>query len=183
MSSSAALPEPPRRPRLLAQNRKLRHLRGLSLRNLSFAPPARIFRSADDGDIHTKKKKTTLAVLQESSSDPAAAAAALHSSRSSENLTRMEMPARRPSVNGHRAGAPVMQRRPSLSNAHTSPASRQKKLEDLADEAVGDVFFSLHDVANPEEPVYISEIGERSAVCMAAFRSHAYALADDGTEL
>ncbi|KAJ4165208.1 hypothetical protein LMH87_006850 [Akanthomyces muscarius] len=163
MSSSAALPEPPRRPRLLAQNRKLRHLRGLSLRNLSFAPPARILRSADDGDIHTKKKKMTLAVLQESSSDPAAAAAALHSSRSSENLTRMEMPARRPSVNGHRAGAPVMQRRPSLSNAHTSPVSRQKKLEDLADEAVGDVFFSLHDVASPQEPVYISEIGERSA--------------------
>lgn len=175
MPSSSTLPEPPRRPRLLAQNRKLRHLRGLSLRNLSFAPPARTLRAADDGDLHTKKSKKNLAVLQESSSDPAASAA-LHASRSSDNLTGME-PARRPSSGGssggggHRVGAPpAVQRRASLSNAPSSPASRQKKLEDLADEAVGDVFFSLHDVASPEEPIYISEIGERSAVWLLQVR-------------
>ncbi|KAM3566037.1 hypothetical protein ARSEF4850_001007 [Beauveria asiatica] len=180
LSSMTSLPAPPpRRPRLLAQNRKLRHLCGLSLRNLSFAPPtARILRSADDGDLphgSSKKRPTTtttttnnttqkLAVLQESSSD-VATGAALHPSRSSDHLAGKEV-ARRMSAGGgggHRIGAPPVQRRSSLSNAPSSPASRQKKLEDLADEAVGDVFFSLHDPASPEEPVYISETGERSA--------------------
>ncbi|KAK8142706.1 hypothetical protein G3M48_008361 [Beauveria asiatica] len=180
LSSMTSLPTPPpRRPRLLAQNRKLRHLCGLSLRNLSFAPPAaRILRSADDGDLphgSNKKRPTTtttttttttqqLAVLQESSSD-VAPGAALHPSRSSDHLAGKEV-ARRMSAGGgggHRIGAPPVQRRASLSNAPSSPASRQKMLEDLADEAVGDVFFSLHDPASPEEPVYISETGERSA--------------------
>ncbi|OAA62291.1 oxidoreductin [Cordyceps fumosorosea ARSEF 2679] len=153
MSSTMPAP-PPRRPRLLAQNRKLRHLRGLSLRNLCFAPPAPparggVLRSADDADIpgSNHKKQSQMAALQESSSDNTS----LQTSRSSENLSARRM------------SGGVMQRRASLSNAHESPASRQKKLEDLADEAVGDVFFSLHDPANPEEPIYISEIGERSA--------------------
>ncbi|KAF1737880.1 UV radiation resistance-associated protein [Beauveria bassiana] len=180
LSSMTSLPAPPpRRPRLLAQNRKLRHLCGLSLRNLSFAPPtARILRSADDGDLphgSNKKKPTTttttttnttqqLPVLQETSSD-VAPGAALHPSRSSDHLAGKEA-ARRLSASGgggHRIGAPLVQRRASLSNAPSSPASRQKKLEELADEAVGDVFFSLHDPASPEEPIYISETGERSA--------------------
>ncbi|KAM3539726.1 hypothetical protein ARSEF1564_007343 [Beauveria bassiana] len=180
LSSMTSLPAPPpRRPRLLAQNRKLRHLCGLSLRNLSFAPPtARILRSADDGDLphgSNKKKPTTttttitnttqqLPVLQETSSD-VAPGAALHPSRSSDHLAGKEA-ARRLSASGgggHRIGAPLVQRRTSLSNAPSSPASRQKKLEELADEAVGDVFFSLHDPASPEEPTYISETGERSA--------------------
>ncbi|KAJ6789349.1 hypothetical protein PWT90_11199 [Aphanocladium album] len=190
LSSSSAPSEPPRRPRLLAQNRKLRHLRGLSLRNLSFAPRApRLLRSADDADIPSgPPRKKKLGVLQESSSDiptsggggvggggsgdsdAETSSPSLHPSRSSENLTRIEQtPARHPSAAtaGLRAAATTrpgaVQRRPSLSNAHTSPVSRQKRLEDLADEAVGDVFFSLHDPARPQEPVYISEVGERSA--------------------
>ncbi|EGX89434.1 UV radiation resistance protein, putative [Cordyceps militaris CM01] len=170
MSSSTSLPPPPpRRPRLLAPNRKLRHLRGLSLRNLCFAPPpARILRSLDDADLPGPQhhKKQQLAALQESSSD-VTAGASLASSRSSENLARLQ-PSRQLSGGGggQRLGAPPMPRRMSLSNAHASPISRQKKLEDLADEAVGDVFFSLHDPASPEEPIYISETGERSAVCL-----------------
>ncbi|KAM3505468.1 hypothetical protein MY11210_007965 [Beauveria gryllotalpidicola] len=179
LSSVTSLPAPPpRRPRLLAQNRKLRHLCGLSLRNLSFAPPtARILRSADDTDLpphgSNKKKPTTtntttttnqqLALLQESSSH-VAPGAALHPSRSSDHLAGKKA-VRRLSADGggHRIGEPPVQRRASLSNAPSSPASRQKKLEDLADETVGDVFFSLHDPASPDEPVYISEVGQRSA--------------------
>ncbi|KAM3505462.1 hypothetical protein MY11210_007959 [Beauveria gryllotalpidicola] len=168
LSSVTSLPAPPpRRPRLLAQNRKLRHLCGLSLRNLSFAPPtARILRSADDTDLpphgSNKKKPTTtntttttnqqLALLQESSSH-VAPGAALHPSRSSDHLAGKKA-VRRLSADGggHRIGEPPVQRRASLSNAPSSPASRQKKLEDLADETVGDVFFSLHDPASPDEP-------------------------------
>lgn len=165
----SAISEPPRRPRLLAQNRKLRHLRGLSLRNLSFAPPAHILRSADDADIPTRAPRKKLAALQESASDVTTpTTGALHPSRSSENLSRTE-PVRRSSGGAHRAGAPPVQRRASLSNAQSSPVSRQRQLEDLADAAVGHVFFSLHLPTNPEEPVYISEIGERSAVWLTIF--------------
>lgn len=133
-------------------------------------------RSADDGDIPSSSRagKNKLAALQESSSD----VTGLHPSRSSENLPRLDVSKlRRPSVVGgshhhQRAESDVpptarpqaVQRRASLSLAQTTPVSRQKKLEDLADAAVGDVFFSLHDPLRPDEPVYISEIGERSAV-------------------
>jgi hypothetical protein len=47
--------------------------------------------------------------------------------------------------------------------AHANPLTRQKKLEALVDSVVADVFFSLH-VPGEEEPVYISEVRERSAV-------------------
>lgn len=132
----------PRRPRLLPQNRKLRHLKGLSLRNLSFAPSR--LRTSDDTGIDTSPRK--LEVLRESGQ--------LQASRSSENL-RSE---------GHAPRVrPQRPRTKSLSLAHANPKTRQKKLEELVDGAVGDVFFSLH-VAGEEEPVYISEVRERSAV-------------------
>jgi hypothetical protein len=134
----------PRRPRLLPQNRKLRHLRGLSLRNLSFAPAS--LYTADDAAILRSPNK--LGVLRETGP--------LHSSRSSDTLRRDSLRAekRRPSV---------QPRRTSLSLAHANPVTRQKKLETLVESSVGDVFFSLH-VAEAEEPVYISEVRDRSAV-------------------
>lgn len=130
----------PRRPRLLAQNRKLRHLKGLSLRNLSFAPAH--LRTADDAAlVHSPGK---LGVLSE-------AGPLLHASRSSDSLRADK---RRPKQ---------QPRRTSLSLAHATPTSRQKKLEALVDGSVGDVFFSLH-VGRDAGPVYVSEVRERSAV-------------------
>lgn len=137
----------PRRPRLLPQNRKLRHLKGVWLRNLSFAPTT--LRTTDDAELNKSPKK--LQVLRETSQ--------LHASRSSEHLRKDTLrldtlPLR-----------PQQTRRTSLSLAHASPVARQKKLEALVDEAVGDVFFSLH-VDGDAEPVYVSEVRERSAVSM-----------------
>jgi hypothetical protein len=40
---------------------------------------------------------------------------------------------------------------------------RQKQLKQLLDDTLGDAFFSLH-VNGIEEPVYVSEARERSAV-------------------
>ena len=88
----------PRRPRLLPQNRKLRHLRGIWLRNLSFAPTS--LRTADDADLATSK----LQVVKESSQ--------LHPSRSSESLRKGNV---RPD-----ALRPVQKRRTSLSLAHVN---------------------------------------------------------------
>ncbi|KAF9766987.1 hypothetical protein IL306_000507 [Fusarium sp. DS 682] len=131
----------PRRPRLLPQNRKLRHLRGIWLRNLSFAPAS--LRTADDADLATSK----LPVVKESSQ--------LHPSRSSESLRKDNV---RPD-----ALRPAQKRRTSLSVAHGNPVARQKNLETLYEEAVGDVFYSLH-VDGGSEPVYISEVRERATV-------------------
>ncbi|PTD01699.1 UV radiation resistance-associated gene protein [Fusarium culmorum] len=133
----------PRRPRLVAQNRKLRHLRGIWLRNLSFAPTS--LRTADDADLATSTNK--LPVLRETGQ--------LHPSRSSESL-------RKDSVR-HDALRPQQKRRTSLSLAHVNPVARQKNLETLFEGSVGDVFYSLH-VDGDAEPVYISEVRERATL-------------------
>ncbi|KAI5459115.1 UV radiation resistance protein and autophagy-related subunit 14-domain-containing protein [Mariannaea sp. PMI_226] len=142
-----------RRPRLLAHNRKLRHLRGIWLRNLSFAPTTR--RSTDDADLNRSPKK--LPVVRESSQ--------LHPSRSSEGLRRDALRPQRP-------------RRTSLNLAHMNPATRQKQLESAVDEVVGDVFYSLH-VDESSEPVYLSEVRERSA----NFNFQFFSLADRDPEV
>ena len=80
----------------------------------------------------------------------------LHPSRSSENL-------RRDSIHNTPTKTRPQLRRTSLSLAHSNPGVRQKKLEDLMDVSAGDVFFTIH-VASEPEPVYISEVRERSAV-------------------
>lgn len=143
----------PRRPRLLAQNRKLRHLHGLSLRNLSFAPP-KLLRAADDSDLIVQKNAHKLDPLGE-------AGGPLHSSRSSGNLRRDSLHS---AADNNSSSRPQQQRRTSLSLAQWNLGARQKKLEEVVDTAVGDVFFTLH-VAGETEPVYISEVKEKSAVC------------------
>ncbi|KAK5992449.1 UV radiation resistance-associated gene-like protein [Cladobotryum mycophilum] len=146
----------PRRPRLLPQNRKLRHLKGLSVRNLSFVQPH--LRTADD--VSLNKTPNKLEILRE--------AGELHASRSSESLHQDGLRPERP--------RPQRPRRTSLSFAHANPTTRQKKLESLVDDIVGDVFFSLH-VTGIEEPVYVSEVRERST----NFNFQFFDLADQGS--
>ncbi|KAL6892584.1 hypothetical protein HDV57DRAFT_482409 [Trichoderma longibrachiatum] len=134
----------PRRPRLSPQNRKLRHLKGLSLRNLSFAPVQ--LRTADDAALSRHRSSSKL--MQ---------AGQLHGSRSSDNLRQDARAAVADNI--ARSQPP---RRTSLSSLSTSPAQRQRRLKQLLDETLGDVFFSLH-VAGVDEPVYVSEVRERSA--------------------
>lgn len=79
----------------------------------------------------------------------------LHPSRSSESLRKGSV---RPD-----ALRPVQKRRTSLSLAHANLGARQRNLEMLYEEAMGDVFYSLH-VDVDAEPVYISEVRERATV-------------------
>ncbi|CAI6090444.1 unnamed protein product [Clonostachys chloroleuca] len=139
----------PRRPRLLPQNRKLRHLKGLSLRNLCFAPAHR--QTTDDAVIGRSPHRAKLEALHEAGS--------LFHSRSSEHLRPDALRSSSSDVL-----RPPKTRRTSLSLGSTqlNLQSRQKKLEELVEAAVGDVFFTLH-VADVEDPVYISEVCERSA--------------------
>ncbi|GAB1309880.1 Autophagy-related protein 14 [Madurella fahalii] len=104
----------PTRPLLLPQNRKLRHLRGISLRNLAFSRPRG--RTIDDAALNK-----TPAKLESLRTAPQ-----LHHALSSEDLR------------------PLNARRRSTNLANASPVTRQKRFEDVFDSRLTDAFFSLH---------------------------------------
>ncbi|KAF3069746.1 UV radiation resistance-associated gene protein [Daldinia childiae] len=119
---------------MLPQNRRLRHLQGIYLRNLSFTRPHG--RATDD--LEADLPSTKLQALHDGPPQ-------LHHSHSSESL----LPSRANS------------RRRSTTLANISPITRQKQLEYTVESRAADVFFSLH-CHDGEEPVYISEVGERA---------------------
>lgn len=126
------------RPLLLPQNRKIRHLRGLALRNLAFSRLRGY--SVDDAALNIKSPSK----LEALRSPPR-----LHHALSSENLRAPPAAAR--------------DRARSASLAYASPATRQRRFEDTFDSRLADAFFSLH-VDGEEEPIYISEVEERATV-------------------
>lgn len=103
-----------KRPLLLPQNRKLRHLRGIALRNLVLARPRG--QSIDDAALN--KSPAKIEALRNASR--------LHRALSSEDLR------------------PPTGRRRSTNLANTSAASRQKDIENTFDNRLADAFFSLH---------------------------------------
>ncbi|KAI0184209.1 UV radiation resistance-associated protein [Xylaria flabelliformis] len=118
---------------MLSQNRRLRHLHGIYLRNLSFTKPHG--RASDDLDADLLSNRPQEAQLQHQHQ-------LLHA-RSSESL--------RPRPNT---------RRRSTTLANTTPVTRHKQLEYTIESRAADVFFSLH--CNEEAgPIYISEVGQR----------------------
>ncbi|KAI4597238.1 hypothetical protein KJ359_004751 [Pestalotiopsis sp. 9143b] len=122
------------RPLLLPQNRRLRHLQGIYLRNLSFKRP----HGKTTDDLNLGKGSTTK--LQALKTGPQ-----LHHAASSETLR----------------DRPTKIRRRSTNLANKSPVIRQKALEVAIERRAADVFFSLH-VESVEDPIYISEVEERS---------------------
>ncbi|KAI0405897.1 UV radiation resistance-associated protein [Xylaria palmicola] len=116
---------------MLSQNRRLRHLHGIYLRNLSFTRPHG--RAADDldADLPSNKPQDSQHQLQ------------LHHALSTESL--------RPRANARRRSTLV----------NTTPVTRHKQLEYTVDSRAADVFFSLH-CDGKEDPIYISEVGQRS---------------------
>ncbi|KAK1829527.1 UV radiation resistance associated protein [Podospora conica] len=102
------------RPLLLPQNRKLRHLRGIFLRNLTFTRPHG--RTIDDAALN--KSPAKLEALREGHQ--------IHHSLSSEALR------------------PKAGRRRSTTLSYSNPVTRQKNIEDKFDAKLADAFFSLH---------------------------------------
>ncbi|KAI1827816.1 putative UV radiation resistance protein [Xylaria intraflava] len=117
---------------MLSQNRRLRHLHGIYLRNLNFTKPQG--RATDD--LYANLPSNKLLETQHPHQ--------LHHAHSSESL--------RPRSNT---------RRRSTTLANVSPVTRHKQLEYTVDSRAADVFFSLH-CDGEEDPVYISETGQRS---------------------
>ncbi|KAI1424499.1 UV radiation resistance-associated protein [Xylaria sp. FL1777] len=117
---------------MLSQNRRLRHLHGIYIRNLSFTKPHGRASDDLDADLHSNKPQDAQRQHQ------------LHHARSSESL--------RP-----RSSA----RRRSTTLANATPVTRHKQLEYTVESRAADVFFSLH-CDGEDDPVYISEVGQRS---------------------
>ena len=122
----------PSRPLLLPQNRRLRHLQGIYLRNLTLTRPRG--HTIDDAALNKSPQK--VAALREPQ---------LSHSASSGDLRER----------------PKYRRRTSTNWTGASPAWRQKKLEDVIDGRMADTFFTLH-CAVQEEPIYISEVVEKA---------------------
>lgn len=129
------------RPLLLPQNRRLRHLKGIWLRNLATARPRG--QTIDDASLNKTPEK--LEALREAAREPG-----LQQSASSDNLYASIRP----------RGA----RRRSTVWAGATPGYRQRKLEDVIEGGMVDTFFSLH-CDGEDEPVYISEVIEKAMVC------------------
>ncbi|KAF2643881.1 UV radiation resistance-associated gene protein [Massarina eburnea CBS 473.64] len=167
--SSASLSPTRERPWLLPYNRKLRHLQGITIRNLTLTPtPARPrTQTIDDEAIPSTLESPAKALAQREHK-------ALTHSRSSSDLKAREEAARRgngellspaslaPPKKLQRPGVgKSLRRRSTLEWSGASPLTRQKKLEDIAGSRMADTFFSLH-VDDQIEPVYISEVVDRA---------------------
>ncbi|KAF2865169.1 UV radiation resistance-associated gene protein [Massariosphaeria phaeospora] len=168
LHQAASSPPPGERPWLLPCNRKLRHLQGIAVRNLTLTPAPSPSRSRgrpiDDDALPSALKSPTKALaLRETRK--------LAHSRSSSDLQSSEDPAGRSNGDVSQPTSPTklarpapvkgLRRRSTLEWSGGSLLTRQKKLEDITRDRMADTFFSLH-VDAQEEPVYISEVVERA---------------------
>ncbi|KAI9721162.1 MAG: hypothetical protein M1828_005269 [Chrysothrix sp. TS-e1954] len=152
------------RPRLLASNLKLRHLHGITIRNLLLDPEAKQSQGrANDDDAlpHTLKSPTKLLSLDEKRS--------LTHSRSFDNLQSSldggPDEARDGTLTNGHALSPKKstrrraRRRSTLDWTNVSPKQREARLQDALGRHMADVFFSLH-IEGWDDPVYTSEVIE-----------------------
>ncbi|OCK74919.1 UV radiation resistance-associated gene protein [Lepidopterella palustris CBS 459.81] len=158
---------PPReRPWLLPSNRKLRHLQGITIRNLTLvSSPFRLRgKTIDDEAIPSSLKSPAKALAQRETKK-------LEHSRSSSDLRSSDESARQANDSLQNDNYPPKPLRPSFSKglqrrstmdwSGASPLARQKKLEDVTGGRMADTFFSLH-VTTREEPIYVSEMVEKA---------------------
>ncbi|EXJ65910.1 uncharacterized protein A1O5_10886 [Cladophialophora psammophila CBS 110553] len=159
------------RPFLYSWNRRLRHLHGISLRNIhvTSSSPKLQGKTTTDDDAPYNLVTSTKRVLQEHSNP-----SHLTHSRSFTNLpTAIDQAAmaggpqraatsfERNETGQARPGGARLRRRSTLHWATTSPRVRQSTLEDMVVKRLADTWVSVHCPGIPE-PVYISEIIEKS---------------------
>ncbi|KAG0640317.1 hypothetical protein HOY80DRAFT_959534 [Tuber brumale] len=157
------------RPLLLPSGRKLRHLTGIALRNLTTsvqkAQSTRTTKSSDDdalaGAWRSAGKRPAQVEELAGGSSSSRGGGLIHA-RSEMDLTKADVDMEvgidiRPSGR--------LRRRSTRGNplGLGSPMTRQKRLEDVAAGRMADVFFSLH-VGDRvgEDPIYISEVVSKS---------------------
>ncbi|EDN05878.1 UV radiation resistance protein [Histoplasma capsulatum] len=162
-----------RRQKPWFSNRKLRHLQGISLRNLTVNPNTPSSRKTIDDDSvpNALQSPTKLLAMRElpspipqsrsftdlkrrdqfSSADATAAAAAASPLGTSGSENQKEQ----------KNKAQILRRRSTLRWAGASPFIRQHRLEDIAGNRMANSWFSLH-CAGMDQPVYVSEVVGRA---------------------
>lgn len=128
------------------QNRRLRHLSGISIRNLAFntSPPRARGKTFDDEAVpHTLKTSAKLLAVSEGNS--------LSHSRSFSDLSAQGNSNISPEtsirpLDTHRLsfGSGHSRPKPTLQRVNTSPKQRQDTLKDAVSRRTADVFFSVH---------------------------------------
>jgi hypothetical protein len=150
------------------QNRRLRHLQGISIRNLSLSTAHTRPRTATVDDealpYALKSPSKTLAIREHKQLEHSRSQTNLRPIKESEDGT-VAKGKENAVVDGEiktptRPGIGRLRRRSTLEWVNASPMARQRKLEDIISTRMVDVFFSLH-VADLEEPIYISEVFKR----------------------
>jgi UV radiation resistance-associated gene protein len=149
------------------QNRRLRHLHGVSLRNLDTSAHPSRFRGktiTDDDAPYNLDTPTKRALRNESGSlghsasfSNLATAKKEHPRTPKKATTLYDQDGKSPI----RPGGSRLRRRSTLHWSTASPRARQQKLEDLAVHRLADVWFSVH-IKGLQDPIYISEVMERS---------------------
>ncbi|KAL8705682.1 MAG: hypothetical protein Q9201_001202 [Fulgogasparrea decipioides] len=148
------------------QNRRLRHLEGITLRNLSLSQPAIQLqaKATDDESLpNTFKTPTKLLALREKKLEHSRSASDLHTPPKNRRLLADDEGKRHCGDNAEhiRPQSGKMRRRSTFNWANASPEVRQQKLEDVAGSKLADTWFSLHCEGIPE-PVYVSEVVEKA---------------------
>ncbi|KAJ6119968.1 UV radiation resistance protein/autophagy-related protein 14 [Penicillium sp. IBT 18751x] len=141
------------RPWLYASNRKLRHLHGISVRNLMVtAPPTRgRGKTIDDDDIPNALKSPAKIMAQNESRS-------IHPSRS---FTDLKSRATQENHEDKRPNRLQSRRRSTMFWNDPNPRTRQIRLEDITKNRMADTFFSIH-CEGIDEPIYISEVVDKA---------------------
>ncbi|KAL8835765.1 MAG: hypothetical protein Q9170_003197 [Blastenia crenularia] len=154
------------RPWLLPSNRKLRHLEGISLRNLTLSrnlnPPQA--KAIDDASLPNALKTPAKSLaLREKKLEHSRSSSDLHTPPKSRKILEPD----RNNGDSDTELKPVrplrgkIRRRSTLNWAYATPQIRQQKLEDVAGSRLADTWFSLH-CEGIAEPVYVSEVVEKA---------------------
>ncbi|OJJ51064.1 hypothetical protein ASPZODRAFT_107265 [Penicilliopsis zonata CBS 506.65] len=158
----------PERPWLFPATRRLRHLHGVSVRNLVVTPPPSRVRgkTIDDDDIPNTMQSPAKLLAQKE-------ARGAHHSRSFTDLAAMAWgegqgqpredqpqppPQPLPPPPSSSASTQARRRRSTLPWNEPDPLTRRVKLEDIMKSRMADTWFSLHGDGEDDEPVYISEV-------------------------
>ncbi|KAH8705320.1 UV radiation resistance protein and autophagy-related subunit 14-domain-containing protein [Talaromyces proteolyticus] len=149
------------KPLFFSTNRKLRHLQGVSIRNLLITPPTRLRgKTIDDDDIPQSLITPTKLIAQEENQS-------LAHSRSYTDL-KSSLSSDAPAVSGkgnkrndERIKESRRRRRSTLAWSGGDMESRQSKLEDISRSRLATTWFSIH-CDGIDDPVYISEVVENA---------------------
>ncbi|KAL4973982.1 UV radiation resistance protein and autophagy-related subunit 14-domain-containing protein [Aspergillus desertorum] len=134
-------------------SRKLRHLTGVSIRNLVANPPSRARgKTIDDEDIPNSLQSPSKILAQETHRT-------LNHSRSFSNLKSNPASVNENSRTQQRLPLRQARRQSTLPWSEPNPQLRQVKLEDITCGRMANTWFSIH-CDGIDEPVYVSEIVE-----------------------